>query len=370
MKVADLVRALEEAAPRAMAEEWDNVGLLTGDPNAPVTRVMLAIDCTREVVDEAARLACQAIVAYHPPIFRPMTRVTHGSIAYELVRRDIAVYSPHTALDAAVGGTNDVLADALGMDATRAPIRASAATDAAYKLVTFVPSDALARVSDALFEAGAGRIGDYRACSFRSNGTGTFFGEAGTTPAVGRAGQMETVDEVRLETLVPIARVGDAVRALRASHPYEEPAFDLVKLAAAPSGNESEGGKRGMGRIGEIAPIDRAALVARVKERLAIDRVLVAGPTSGAVTRIAVCAGSAGDLLDAAMKLGAQAIVTGEVRHHDALRVAASGVTVICALHSNSERIALPPLAKRLRAALDGVDIVLSAVDRDPFVIQ
>ncbi len=265
MKVADLVRALEEAAPLAYAEEWDNVGLLAGDPNAAIARVMVAIDCTREVIDEAARAECQAIVAYHPAIFRPMTRVTRGSIAYELVRRDLALYSPHTALDAADGGTNDVLADAIGMkEETRRAIRAAKRSTTA---------------SGALLE------------------------------------------------------------------------------------------KIGMGRIGAVASIDRAALVARVKEKLAIDHVLVAGPTSGEVTRVAVCAGSAGDLLDAAIALGAQAIVTGEVRHHDALGAAARGVTVICALHSNSERIALLPLAARLRAALAGVDVSLSRVDRDPFAI-
>jgi dinuclear metal center YbgI/SA1388 family protein len=371
MKVADLVRVLEETAPLAYAEEWDNVGLLAGDPDAAITRALLAIDCTREVIDEAAHDECQVVVAYHPPIFRPMTRVTRGSIAYDLVRRNIAVYSPHTALDAADGGTNDVLADAVGMDATtRVAIRASATKDTAYKLVTFVPSEAVARLSEALFEAGAGRIGDYRSCSFRSSGTGTFFGEPGTTPAVGRAGKMETVDEVRLEAVVPIGRAAEVVRALRGAHPYEEPAFDLVRLANADaSANANANARRGMGRIGDVVSIDRAALVTRVKERLDVDHVLVAGPSSGAITRVAVCAGSAGDLLDAAIELGAQAIVTGEVRHHDALRAAARGVTVICALHSNSERIALAPLATRLRAALPGVTVTLSTVDRDPFVI-
>jgi len=366
MKIADLVRALDEAAPLAYAEDWDNVGLLAGDPGAALTRVLLAIDCTGDVLDEAARSGCEAIVAYHPPIFRPLTRVIHGSIAYELVRRNIAVYSPHTALDATAGGTNDVLADAVGMTATRAPIRATAAKDATLKLVTFVPRDALERVSEALFEAGAGKIGDYRSCSFRSSGTGTFFGEEGTHPAVGSALRLEAVDEVRLETVVPTARVGDVVRALRASHPYEEPAFDLVRLAPAPA---RDGEPRGMGRIGEVSPIERTALVARLKERLALRHLLVAGPTDGTVTRVAVCAGAAGDLLDAAMKQGAQVVVAGEVRHHDALRAAESGVTVLATLHSNSERIALPPLAARLRAALPALDVTVSRLDRDPFAI-
>jgi dinuclear metal center YbgI/SA1388 family protein len=362
MKVADLVRAMESLAPLAHAEEWDNVGLLAGDPGQPLTRALVAIDCTRAVIDEAAAKSCDAIVAYHPPLFKAMSRVVAPNVIFDLVRRGIAVYSPHTALDAAEGGTNDVLADAIGL-ATRAPLRPSAAKDGEYKLVTFVPAEALTRVSDALFEAGAGRIGDYRSCSFRAPGQGTFFGEAGTNPTVGSAGRLETVEEIRLETVVPIARVAAVVRALRGAHPYEEPAFDLVRLATAPSA-------RGMGRVGELASaVDRAALIARVKERLGVPHVLVAGPHAGTVTRAAVCAGAAGELLDAAIKQGAQVVVCGELRHHDALRAAGAGVTVICALHSNSERITLPPLARRLAERLPGVEVVVSDVDRDPFTV-
>jgi dinuclear metal center YbgI/SA1388 family protein len=362
MKIADLVRALEAVAPLAHAEDWDNVGLLAGDPDLALTRALLCIDCTRAVVAEAEAARCEAIVAYHPPLFRPISRVTRGSVVYEIVRRGLALYSPHTALDAAPGGTNDVLADAIGMTADRAPIRETVAKDAEHKLVTFVPPDALAKVSDALFAAGAGRIGDYRACSFRAPGTGTFFGEAGTSPAVGSAGKLETVDEVRLELVVPLGRAGEVVRALRASHPYEEPAFDLVRLAAHPLG-------RGMGRIGTLSPVERGALVARIKERLGVAHVLVAGPTEGVVTRGAVCAGAAGDLLDAAIRQGAEVIVAGEVRHHDALRAAEADVTVVCALHSNSERIALEPLRAKIGAALPGLELATSRVDRDPFAI-
>ena len=187
MKVGDLVRALETIAPLAYAEDWDNVGLLAGDAEAPLTRALLCIDCTREVVAEAENTKCEAIVAYHPPIFRPVSRVTSGGIVYELVKRGLSLYAPHTALDAAAGGTNDVLADAVGLT-NRVPIRASVAKDSEHKLVTFVPADALAKVSDALFAAGAGRIGNYRSCSFRAPGTGDVLRRGGgTKPVVGSA---------------------------------------------------------------------------------------------------------------------------------------------------------------------------------------
>jgi dinuclear metal center YbgI/SA1388 family protein len=361
MNVGDLARALESIAPLIYAEDWDNVGLLAGDRAAPLTRALLCIDCTKEVIAEAEGSGCEAIVAYHPPILRPVSRVTSGSVLFELVKRGIAVYSPHTALDAAPGGTNDALADLVGLT-NRAPIRACAPKDTYYKLVAFVPPDALAKVSDAVFAAGAGRIGDYGSCSFRTPGTGTFFGEAGTKPAAGKPGTLETVGEVRLEVVVPMARTSEVVRALRGSHPYEEPAFDLVRLAPPPS-------EFGMGRIGKIDSEDRGSLLVRIKEAIGVPHVLLAGPRRGNVTRIAVCAGSAGGLLDAAIEQGAEVVVTGEVRHHDALRAAEAGVTVMCALHSNSERLALEPLLGKLGNLLPGLKLSTGRADRDPFTI-
>jgi dinuclear metal center YbgI/SA1388 family protein len=364
MKVSDLVRVLDSIAPLAYAEDWDNVGLLAGDPGAAVTRVLFCIDCTGAVLAEAVAGSFDAIVSYHPPLFRPVSRLTGGSVVFDAVRRGIAIYSPHTALDAAPDGTNDVLADAVGMGKDRAPLRESVTKDAEHKLVTFVPAEALAKVADALFAAGAGRIGDYRSCSFRTPGTGTFFGEAGTSPAVGSAGKLETVEEIRLEVVVPIGASSRIVGALRASHPYEEPAFDLVRLAAHPTGY-------GMGRVGGLErPMDMTALVARVKERLGVAHVLVAGPEGARpLSRIAVCAGSAGELLDAAIRQKADVVVGGEVRHHDALRAAEAGVSLVCALHSNSERIALEPLRARVVAALPALHAATSRVDRDPFLI-
>ncbi len=357
MNVADLVRALEAIAPLAHAEEWDNVGLLAGDPDAPLARVLLCIDCTRDVVLEAERAECSAIVAYHPPLFRPVSRVTRGSIVYELVRRGLALYSPHTALDAAEGGTNDALADAIGMT-SRGPLRAAAAKDIEHKLVTFVPPGALARVSDALFEAGAGRVGDYRACSFRTPGTGTFYGDEGTRPAVGSAPQThETVDGGAPRRLVPdrSRRGGDRQRASRVA-----PVGACISIScASPRPSQDDGARHGSDR-GPRADFWLEALVARIKERLGVAHVLLAGPTERTISRAAVCAGAAGDLLDAAMRGGAEVIVAGEVRHHDALRAAEAGVTVVCALHSNSERIALEPLRARIAAALPGLALATS----------
>jgi dinuclear metal center YbgI/SA1388 family protein len=367
MKLQELMDAMEEIAPTRNAESWDNVGLLVGDPDQDVARAMLAIDYTPDVAQEAAADRCDAVIAYHPPIFQPVKRITArgpSDLVHDAIRRGVAIYSPHTALDVADGGTNDVLADVLGLT-DRSPLKLAAETKASqYKLVTFVPEDAVARVSEALFAAGAGRIGNYKWCSFRSPGMGTFFGEEGTNPTVGQSGRLETAAEVRVETVVPVARIEQAIRALRQSHPYEEPAFDLNQLAAPPEGV-------GIGRIGTLEqPVGRVELFERIKQGLEIGHLLVAGPTEGNVTRAGVCAGACGDLLYQAISQRADLYLTGEMRHHDAIKAARAGVTVVCTLHSNSERLALRRLKSRLEAALPNLPVIPSRTDRDPFSVR
>jgi len=366
MIVADLVRAMESIAPTRFAAEWDNVGLLVGDPASALTRILLAVDCTPAVVDEARADQRDAIVAYHPPIFAPQKRCVAGSVAYAAARAGIAIYTPHTALDVADGGTNDVLADAVGMT-DRRPLRVLE-PERALKLVTFVPVDGVSTLSEALFAAGAGVIGRYSSCSFRSPGTGTFFGEEGADPAVGEAGRLEEVPEVRVEMVLPASRCAPVVRALRSVHPYEEPAFDLIPLEAAPAGLGPRG-SRGMGRVGLISPVDASGLVERIKGELGVKHVLVAGNRERIVSRVAVCAGSGGDFVPDAIDAKVDLLLTGELGHHDALRAVDGGLVVVCALHSASERPALAALAAALKARLTGVGVSISRADREPFEV-
>lgn len=363
MKLSEFIASMEAIAPSRYAEPWDNVGLLVGDPAQDVSKALLTIDYTADVAAEAREQNCDLIVAYHPPIFDALKRVTAGSLVFDAIRRGIAIYSPHTALDVADGGTNDVLADALGL-VDRQPLRLSETKATQYKLVVFAPEDAADKVADAIFCAGAGRIGNYTSCSFRSPGTGTFFGEEGANPAVGQARTLERVQEVRIETVLPIDRVAPCIRAVREAHPYETPAFDLVQLAAPPEG-------KGHGRIGGLpAGTTREALIERVKRELNLSHVLVAGSAGGGVNRAACCAGACGDMLKDAIAQKAQFYLTGEMRHHDALRAAQSGITVVCALHSNSERAVLRRLADRLAKELPGLATHVSGRDADPFAIR
>jgi dinuclear metal center YbgI/SA1388 family protein len=355
---------MESIAPTRHAESWDNVGLLVGDPRQPVARVLLTIDLTRPVFEEAVSVGCDCVIAYHPPIFEPIKRLNAGSVVHDAIHRGMAIYSPHTALDVAPHGTNDVLADALYLAERRPirPLKPSAAGN--VKLVTFVPAENVESLAEALGDAGAGVIGDYARCSFRTPGTGTFLGGESTSPAVGRKQTLEHVAEIRLEMLVPFRSLESCLAALREKHPYEEPAFDLVPLLEAPAAGV------GMGRIGSLPePVARDVLIARIKRELMIDHVLVAGPINGEVTTVACCAGSCGSMLDDAIAQGTELFLTGELRHHDAIKAARLGVTVVATLHSNSERRALTRLAESLTSRMPKLSVQVSRQDRDPFAV-
>jgi dinuclear metal center YbgI/SA1388 family protein len=359
----ELLSHLERLAPLRYAEAWDNVGLLVGEESQAVSRVLLTIDYTAAVAAEGREQNCDCIISYHPPIFHPLKRIDGESLIYDAIRRGVAIYSPHTALDVAEGGTNDVLADAMGLVDRRA-LRATAGKSEACKLVVFVPTEAAEKVATAVFAAGAGRGGNYSRCSFQSKGTGTFFGEAESNPAIGMAGRLEEVEELRWETLVPTGRIDAVIAAMREAHPYEEPAFDLVPLVVAAEG-------KGQGRIGKLdRPTGRAEVFGRIKKELGLGHLLIAGPTSGMVSTAACCAGACGEMVNDALAQKAELYLTGEMRHHDALRAAEKGMTVVCTLHSHSERAVLKRWAERLREQMPAVQFVLSQVDRDPFLIS
>jgi len=370
MKVRDVCEAMDGIAPPHLAAVWDNVGLLIGRGGDEVRRVMLCIDLTAEVMAEAVRRKAEMIVAYHPVIFEGLKRLTESDApaAYGAARRGVAVYSPHTALDAAPGGTCDVLAEAMGLTQCR-PLEPTS-SEAFCKVVAFVPPADLAAVAHAAHAAGAGYIGDYSECSFFGYGIGTFRGGEGTSPAVGRAGQLEAVEEARLEVIAPSAKAAEVCAAIREAHSYEEPAIDVVPLRLYPPGS-------GMGRVGRLArPMRTAALVARIKKATGVSKLLLARPARrrGAggqetVATAACCPGSCGAMFRAAAAAGATFYLTGEMRHHDALAATALGLTVACLGHSHSERLVLKVLASRLRKALKGVSISIARCCRDPFEV-
>ena len=311
--------ALQKIAPEHLAEPWDKVGLHVGDPRQEVDAALLCIDLTEAVVAEAAEKNCQLIVAYHPPIFAPLERLNDDGPWTQrrilaAVRAGTAVYSPHTALDAVRGGTNDWLCDGLGEAASRVPIVSHHQSGGLCKVVVYVPRDEAARLRRAMSDAGAGGIGRYTECSFNVDGLGTFRGDATTNPAVGEPGRLETVEETRVEMVCPQDAVAGVLAAVRAAHPYEEPAVDVLQLADSLAGGGGEGaqGAPGAGRVHHLVePISATTLAARVKRRLGLDRVKLgveAGAEGGEDIRsIAVCVGSGGKLFDTLPGAGAGA---------------------------------------------------------------
>ena len=362
--VHSVCEVLARLAPLQLAESWDNVGLLAGDPAAGVKHLLLCIDLTPDVVDEAVAAKLQMVVAYHPPIFKPIARLVEGAPTAEAgvhrcIAHGIAIYSPHTALDAADGGTNDCLAELCGVRETQ-PLEWVDGGPAQCKLVTFVPANDLERVADALFAAGAGHIGDYEKCSFRVTGTGTFFGTAAAHPVVGQAGQLERVDEIRLEVVCPAARLAAAVAALVLAHPYEEPAFDVYPLQRRPT--------RGTGRVGLLRrPLTLSTLARKVKRAVGADCTTIVGESERRIERAIVAVGAAGSM-PFQVPLGPHdVVITGEIRHHDALAIRRRDCSAIALGHWSSERPVLPVLADRLRESLPGVDVSISGCDSEPF---
>lgn len=363
--VAEVMAWLDAFAPPALAEDWDNVGLLWGDPAAPVGSILTCLTLTDAVAAEAIEQGAALIVSHHPVLFRAVKRVTAAAadanrMLWRLARAGVAVASPHTALDNCDGGINDWLAERLGLTSV-GPLRPGRAETVACKVVVFTPESARPGVLEAAFAAGAGRIGAYRECSFGAPGTGTFFGEAGANPAVGQAGRREEAPEWRLEVVCPRREASGVVQAIRGAHPYEEAAIDVYPLEPPPGGSGP-----GIGRVGSLPRAEPlGALAARVAALLDAPGLSYAGDPSRAVRRVAIACGAGDDFLaDAARR--ADVLLTGEARYHRAIEAEARGVGLILAGHHATERPGVEMLAARLAGAFPGLSVRPSRVERDP----
>ncbi|TVR26982.1 MAG: Nif3-like dinuclear metal center hexameric protein [Nitriliruptor sp.] len=348
--VAAWLEVLHDRYPPSQAASWDNVGLQVGDPGWPVARLLVTLDVTAAVLDEAAEVPDTMVVAHHPLLFRPLARLTpdsaSGRLALQAATHRIAVAAAHTNLDVTAdgAGTNDPVVAVLGLSEVR-PLTTELTEGRRLKLVTFVPSEAVDAVLDAVSAAGAGRIGDYERCSFRVEGTGTFRPLPGTDPYSGSGiGQDAEERELRLEVELPRGRVGAVTAALLAAHPYDEVAYDLMPLV--------DGAERGFGRVGRLpAPTPLATVAERLREGLPAPHLRFAGDPDREVDRVAVVGGAGDSLIDAAQASGADVYVTGDLRHHVTLDAVALGLALIDAGHHATEVAAMPAFRERLEAA-------------------
>ena len=365
MKVEDIARKIELIYPLSLAQDWDNVGLLIGDPLKNVKKILLTIDITNAVLAEAKRLKTDLIVSYHPVIWDGLKKVISEGptrVIYELIRSGIAVFSIHTALDSAVGGVNDGLAEMVGiMDGKPIGDYVTRPGGDNYKLVVFIPIESLAEVANAMFAAGAGAIGNYTHCGFSAEGTGTFLPHEGANPAIGKKGTLEKVQEMRFESIVPADKLDSVIAAMRKSHPYETPAFDVFKIYSTEA-------PFGLGRIGELArPLRVPQIIKNIKKITGVRAVGLVGDENRLVRRAAVCAGICGEIINRVIAGKADLYLTGELKHHQALAAQEAGLTCICLSHTVSERFMLKKIAKKLQKQVEGVKIRISQKDADPF---
>ncbi|MGN7782667.1 Nif3-like dinuclear metal center hexameric protein [Mycolicibacterium sp. 22603] len=367
--LSEVIGVLDAAYPPELAHDWDSVGLVCGDPDEPVTSVTIAVDATDAVAAEVPDGGL--LLAHHPLLLRGVDTVAastaKGALLHRLIRTGRSLFTAHTNADSASPGVSDALADTLGLAVEEVLSPAPSGPDL-DKWVVFVPADHAAALRDSLFAAGAGQIGDYSCCSWSVSGTGQFLPHEGATPTIGAVGTVEQVTEDRVEVIAPARLRARVLAALRAGHPYEEPAFDVFALAPLPA-------DVGIGRICSLPePESLSAFVARVSGRLPSTTwgVRAAGDADAVVSRVAVCGGAGDSLLGTVARADVQAYVTADLRHHPADEHGrVSDVALVDVAHWASEY----PWCHQAAALLSGhfgsdLPVRVSSVRTDPWNID
>ncbi|MCR3921263.1 MAG: Nif3-like dinuclear metal center hexameric protein [Firmicutes bacterium] len=369
LKVQTLINIIEQLAPKRLAFEWDQVGLQLGSQQGTVSKIYVTLDVNEDVLAEAIMMGADFIVTHHPFIFKALTAIrtdqVQGALISQALQAGISIYAAHTNLDVAAGGVNDALAQRLKLKKTQ--ILHIVGQDELEKIVVFVPQNHESDVRNAMAAAGAGWLGNYSHCSFQVRGMGTFIPGEGTTPYLGEQGKLAKVEEVRLETIIPASLRKQVVQAMLKAHPYEEVAYDLYPLL-------NEGKTYGLGRVGYLQqPCTLTEFTYYVKEKLKIPLARVAGDSSRIIKKVAVCGGAGSDLIHAALFAGADVLVTGDLKYHEAQDANALGLAVIDAGHDGTERVIVPELCNYLHKQLTStgyyVDIVASSVETAPWYL-
>lgn len=369
VRLAEVIELLDAAYSPRLAQTWDSVGLVCGDPSEPVTDVTVGVDATSAVVDEVPDGGL--LLAHHPLLLRGVDTVAastpKGALVHRLIRTGRALFTAHTNADVAAPGVSDALAEALGLtvDGVLAPLSDGDDLD---KWVVYVPPENAEGVRAAIFAAGAGQIGAYSQCSWSVTGTGQFLPHDGASPAIGSVGTVERLTEDRIEVIAPARVRGRVLTALRAAHPYEEPAFDVFSLTPLPT-------DVGLGRIASLpAPEPLRSFVSRVSAGLPPTSwgVRAAGDPDAVVSSVAVCGGAGDSLLDTVAAAGVQAYVTSDLRHHPAdEHRRGSAVALVDVAHWASEFPWCAQAAELLsRNFGDALRVRVSGIRTDPWNVE
>lgn len=345
-KVRDIARIVEELFPVYLAQKWDNVGLQIGSLKDPVTRVLVTLDMDKEILEHARESKAEMIITHHPLFFAGVKAINYdklpGSLIRDIVKSGISIYSAHTNLDAGERGLNQILAERVGLKDIK-PLD-KGYREPLYKLVVYVPADHEDIVRQAILEAGAGHIGMYNDCSFRVPGIGSFRPLAGSTPYIGQEGLLQEVEEYRLETIVPQTKLEKVLQNMLQAHPYEEAAYDLYRL-------ERPERVFSLGRVGKLAAeIELKQFCDDIKKQLGLKYLRIAGDINKPVRKIAVVSGAGASFIGKARHQGCDALLTGDLKYHEAREAIESGLAVIDAGHQGTEQLMSSYLSDLLNA--------------------
>lgn len=360
-----VIELFEQWARPALAYEGDPIGLHIGTLNKQVTNVLVTLDVTPEVIEEAIDKQCELIIAHHPPIFRKLKAVDTstylGSMIEKCLGNQIAVYAAHTNLDIAQGGVNDMLSDALGLQDVK--ILSQTYQESVMKLAVFTPEDFTEKMRKALGEAGAGEIGDYEHVSYSIKGTGRFTPAEGADPFIGAVGKPEIVDEEKIEVVFPESLKSKVLKAMFATHPYEEVAYDLYTM-------DIEANEHGLGRIGKIEPITLKEFAEQVKQQLNVPALRFVGDASKQVSKIAVIGGNGTKYIYDAKRAGAEVLVTGDMDFHTAQDAESSGLAIVDPGHhveAIMKQGVVDYMTNKLKSEKKAPTFMASTISTEPF---
>ena len=360
MNLRELCGKLEEWAPLAYQESYDNSGLIVGDPSQDVKGVLVSLDCVEAVVDEAIAQNCNMIVSHHPIVFKGLKSLTGKDYVertvVKAIKNDIALYAIHTNLDNVDTGVSKMMADRLGLENTRvlAPKKGLI-----KQLVTYVPKDSAEIVRKALFEVGAGSIGEYSECNFSMEGQGTFKPSDKANPIIGESGVRELVIEERIELVFAAHQESNVLRALRNSHPYEEIAHSIYSL-------DNEHQYIGSGMVGELPKaVEEVEFLKSLKEKLKTDCVRHTSLLNKSIKKVALCGGAGSFLLKDAIRAGADVFITGDFKYHEFFD-AENKVIIADIGHHESEQYTMDLIADFLRENFPKFAVRLSEVNTNP----
>lgn len=348
--------------PENLAEDYDNVGLIVGDNGKEINKILVTLDMTTDVINEAVDKQIDLIISHHPLIFKPLKKINCtnwiSELVYKLIRNNINLYVLHTNYDVAPNGMNDVIAKKLNLN--KIEVLSDDKNVNLYKLVVYVPATHENEVRKVLFDCGAGHIGNYDSCSFNTKGIGTFRPLDGSHPFIGEINKQEYVEEIKIETIITQENLNTVIAKMLQVHPYEEPAYDVIKLE-----NKIN---RGIGRIGELdKPIMLNEFAVNVKKIFNLDNVTVIGENK-LIKKVAIVGGAGSEFINIAKKKKCDLIITGDVKHHIAIDALENDISVIDATHYGLEQVFIDDIKNILENEFKSIEVI-RYFNKQPFNI-